>query len=252
MMEEIQTPQQPPAPLGITPGAHPSGKPVCPADQIGTKGSIGELEWDTLMIRAAGSEGGADTTGTLEQEDKPLVLEETQPPSVHSQSPEPGPGQPPLEEDPGPGPPVGAQGTGRPLGGTPKPKPYREGLHTDPSTQKLFGSGNGKSSYGAGKLVRLTQECEVRPPYPVQKRRSVRLFQGKAPIKSFIWPKPPEAKCLAGLLMWLSEIFIMGIVDYTKRATLFTSAATSPWSALGKWCTDKSSYECLRLILCLR
>lgn len=59
-MEAIQTPQQPPSPSGVPPGAHPSGKPVGPADQVVTKGSIGKLEGGTLMNRVAGSEDEAD------------------------------------------------------------------------------------------------------------------------------------------------------------------------------------------------
>jgi len=58
--------------------------------------------------------------------------------------------------------------------------------------------------YGAGRVVRLTQECRMKPPNLVQKGRLRRLLQGKVPIKGFTWPKPPEAKCPAGLTMWLT------------------------------------------------
>ena len=58
--------------------------------------------------------------------------------------------------------------------------------------------------YGAGKVVRLTQECQMKPPNQVQKGRLRRLLQGRVPIKGFIWPKPPDAKCPAGLTMWLT------------------------------------------------
>jgi len=85
VMEAIQTPQQPPSPLGVTPEAHPSGKPVGPADQVGSKGSIGQLEEGTLMNMLAGSEGGADITGTQPQVEQPVLMEENrtpqQPPS---------------------------------------------------------------------------------------------------------------------------------------------------------------------------
>ena len=49
--------------------------------------------------------------------------------------------------------------------------------------------------HGAGKVVRLTQECPMKPPNQVQRGRLRRLLQGKVPVKGFAWPKHPEAKC---------------------------------------------------------
>lgn len=55
--------------------------------------------------------------------------------------------------------------------------------------------------YASGKVLILTHECQGRPPNPVQKGSLRRLLQGKVPIKNFKWPKPPKAKCPAGLTM---------------------------------------------------
>lgn len=55
--------------------------------------------------------------------------------------------------------------------------------------------------HGFGGVVRLTQQCQIRPPNAVQTARLGRLLQGKVPTQNLRRPEPEGATYPAGLAM---------------------------------------------------